>query len=114
MGILPQAHALVISQLTVLLYPAAITSGLIHVGQKYGGVRVSVWVTAVAMVVSVPAFHITRARLLLWWNKRKAARLGAVLPPMWNGKKMGNVDILGKLKESWSKGYLSTFTPRRV
>lgn len=107
MTIIPQAHALAISQLAVLFYPAAIANGLIRVGQRYGGIRVPVWATALAMLVSVPVFHIGRARVALWWNKRKAARLGATLPPMWVGKSIGNLDILATLKASWTTGYLS-------
>ena len=103
----PQAHILVFQQLCALLSPAVFTGLLLTAVRRYAGVSVPIPAIVLAAVVSIPCFIVGSAKFWLWRVKRKAARLGAVLPPMWTDKSIGNLDTMKMLVKSWRTGFLS-------
>lgn len=104
---LPQAYALVLSQLTKLFYPLALTYGLFYVLRTYAEFHVPLWAAIPAAVLSIPSYMIASANFCLWQAKRRAAQHGAVLPPFWLGNSIGSIDILTLLAKSWYGGFLS-------
>lgn len=106
-GLVPEAWLHVASQLSQLLYPAVLASlGFTALG-KSADVHVSSWLVAASSLASIVPFHIGRCYVRQWAIARKAARLGAALPPQWEGKKIGSLDILTALKAVWENGFLS-------
>ncbi|KAI9066435.1 cytochrome P450 monooxygenase pc-2 [Trametes sanguinea] len=57
--------------------------------------------------LSIPTLYILRIALHEWHVRRAAARIGAVLPPRWEGRSIGNLDILNHVMERFYNGYLS-------
>lgn len=107
---LTQAPALVVQQLILLLYPAALLIGFTYIVGNSVRYHVPTWITVIAAIISVPLVLASRIAFRRWSTKRRAARLGAVMPPSWNGKKIGNIDIGARLRRSWKNGYLSEIT----
>ena len=56
--------------------------------------------------LSVPAALAVSVAYRGWTRRRGAARLGAVLPPRWDGKRIGNIDLLNYSIERFHNGYL--------
>ncbi len=107
MSILPQAHVLILRQLTPLIYPTILVIASFSFLRRLLNVVVPTWIVVIAVLISMPSFTITRAQIVHWLNARRAARLGAVLPPRWNGKRIGNLDVLEVLRKINVDGYLS-------
>ncbi|OSC98998.1 cytochrome P450 monooxygenase pc-3 [Trametes coccinea BRFM310] len=61
----------------------------------------------VIALLSIPALYILRIVLHEWHVRRAAARIGAVLPPRWEGRSIGNMDILDHVMERFYKGYIT-------
>ncbi|EKM59239.1 uncharacterized protein PHACADRAFT_249541 [Phanerochaete carnosa HHB-10118-sp] len=103
---LSQAHALVLGQLVRLVAPAAAVGALLLTLRRLELAAAPVWAGA---LIAVPAFHVGRA----WWlyrrHARTAARLGATLPPCWEGRLPGGVDILQLMDYAYRKGFLSDY-----
>ncbi|KAI0751542.1 cytochrome P450 monooxygenase pc-2 [Daedaleopsis nitida] len=92
-------------QLGVTLLPAITTLVSARALQSLRGVELgTIWLVLVA-VLSVPAAYATRIFYREWSVKRRAARMGAVLPPSWDGKGIGNMDILKMSIEMFYRGY---------
>lgn len=104
-----QAVSLVLVMLVRLFYPAAVTSVLLSVLGRQVGFSLPTWFSVLLSIFSVPLVHATRIRLRSWQVARKAARLGAKLPPRVEGTKIANFDILSSFTESWENGYLSEY-----
>ncbi|PSR74971.1 hypothetical protein PHLCEN_2v9385 [Hermanssonia centrifuga] len=107
MSILPQAYVLILRQLTPLIYPTILVIASFSFLRRLLNVVVPTWIVVIAVLISMPSFMITRAQIFHWLNARRAARLGAVLPPRWNGKRIGNLDVLEVLRKINVDGYLS-------
>ncbi|EMD40964.1 hypothetical protein CERSUDRAFT_111537 [Gelatoporia subvermispora B] len=69
-------------------------------------VQLSMLLCSVIWILVLPLFYACRVWLKFRSHRRAAARLGAVLPPVLEGELPGNFDILTKLLESFSTGYL--------
>lgn len=107
MALLPEAHALVLQQAYLLLSPAVFITLFGMLLAKYTGADAPLWAIALGAVLSLPIVHRVKAMYNLWLDQQGAARIGAVLPPMWTGKKMANLDLLTMLMKAWHEGYLS-------
>ena len=107
---LPPGLPFFIRRLGVNVFPAVLvfvaaralhTLGLVDAPLALG------WVALVA-ALSVPAVYAGRIVYRDWSVKRRAARMGAVLPPSWEGKAFGNTDILKYAIEAFHRGYPGT------
>lgn len=107
MALLPEAHALVLQQVYVLLSPAVLITLFGVLLSKYTGVNVPLWAVALGAMLSLPILHRVKAMYSLWSDGKRGARIGAVLPPIWTGNKIASVDILNTLMKAWYEGYLS-------
>lgn len=70
-------------------------------------ITISTWIR-IAVIVLVLA--LTCASFITLEQRRvsrAAARLGAVLPPAWNGKRFGNLDVLHDIMHNFAHGYPS-------
>ena len=111
MAILSRAQSLALGQLARLLFPATLVLAGCLVADKTSVVKVPKWLMALAAVFSIPPYHVGGAWLRYWREGRKAARLGARLPPRWDGKLPGNGDVMMLVAESAATGFLSTRYP---
>lgn len=107
---LSPAHALVLGQLVRLVAPAAAAGALLLALRRLElAAAAPAWAGVLVALLTVPAFHVCRARWLYSRYARKAARLGATLPPRWEGRLPGSVDILKLMDYAFRKGFLSEF-----
>ena len=63
------------------------------------------WVLVSVSVLTVP---VVSAAQIIWKSFKDrwdAATLGASLPPVFNGKSIGNLDILAFMRQQWGIGY---------
>jgi hypothetical protein len=104
---LTQAHYLVFGQLCRLVAPAVAASALLLAIRHLQPIAAPAWIDALLALVAIPVYHVGRAYWQYWQNARKAARLGATLPPRWDGKLPGNWDVLQLVDQAYFKGYLS-------
>ncbi|GBE84577.1 cytochrome P450 monooxygenase pc-3 [Sparassis latifolia] len=63
------------------------------------------WIAVLAAVLSTPIIIVLNNWLRSWRIRRAAVRLGAVLPPRWDGKWIGNIDLLRKSMDAFLNGY---------
>lgn len=104
---LPQAHSLAFGQLFRLFAPAAVVSAALLFISREAIVPVPTWLVVLAAALSIPTYPIGCAKLQYWYNVRKAARQGAMMPPRWDGKMIGNWDLLQLLDQAYLRGFLS-------
>nr|AAX49400.1 cytochrome P450 monooxygenase pc-2 [Phanerodontia chrysosporium] len=94
-------------ELTYLLYPAVPTAAALLLLQRLGSVWLPTWTIVLLSLCSVPVAH----RILLWlkdWRAaRKAASMGAILPPRLKGRWPGSIDLLRQLTKTFETGFLS-------
>lgn len=111
---LSQAHSLVLGQLVRLFAPAVAAGALLLTLRRLELAAAPVWAGSLIALLAIPTFHIGRA----WWvqsrHARKAAYLGATLPPIWKGRLPGSVDVLQLVNHTFRKGFLSEFFFRFV
>ena len=74
--------------------------------QAYGVLYIPTVMLVVGAVLSIPLLVVARIVYAKYDLKRRAARLGAVLPPSRVGKSIGNIDILKHGIERWKNGYV--------
>lgn len=106
---LPEAQAvsLVVLQLIRFLFPLVVTSaGLVLLG-RLTDLELPTWAIATLACASIPAYTTAHVLMSAWRIERKAARLGAVVPPRLKGKKFGHIDLLFKLSKGFESDYLS-------
>lgn len=106
MAWLTHAQSLVVVQFCKLIYPAVLLSGALTVLNWRRVAVVPGWLIGSAAVVCIVPYHIAAARFRLWRTRRRAVSLGAILPPQYPGKSIGNKDVLDKLDEVYFHGYL--------
>lgn len=100
----PRLPFLLRRRFVVFILPAAlvcVAARLLQSWNVYFGV---VWV-ALAAVISIPTVFVARTVHWFWRSKRRAAKLGAVIPPTWEGKKWGNMDVVNYCIEKFNTGY---------
>ncbi|OSC98999.1 cytochrome P450 monooxygenase pc-2 [Trametes coccinea BRFM310] len=102
----PPGWPYLIGRLTVHLAPAVGVVLLARVLNAFLDVQASFLLIALAATLSVPAVYALRILYNEWRIRRKAASLGAILPPRWDGKSFGNMDLLNFFLEQFYKGYL--------
>lgn len=107
MARIPLTYALIVEQFCKLVYPAIVAAGTLLVLNRHSVVSVPGWLIGVLSAGCIVPFHIGMARLRLLADERKAATLGAILPPRYPGKAIGNWDVLGLLDDAYFNGYLS-------
>ncbi len=87
------------------LTPAAAVVAAARVLYSYNVVHIPTFLVALTSVLSIPLLRVVRVVYGRWSIKRRAARMGAVLPPSWDGEKFGNMDLVKIGMEGWRKGY---------
>lgn len=107
MGRIPLTYALILQQFCKLTYPAVILASTLIVLNRHTSISVPGWLVGLLALGCIVPFHISMARYRLWRDERKAASLGATLPPRYPGKSIGNMDVLGLLDDAYFNGYLS-------
>nr|BAL14713.1 cytochrom P450 [Phlebia brevispora] len=107
MALIPFTLSLVLEQFAKLIYPGVLLSVALIVLDRASVVHVPGWAIAVIVLTGIIPYHIAAARYRLWRDARKAASLGAILPPRWEGKAIGSRDLLKMLDHAWQHGYLS-------
>ncbi|TCD69853.1 hypothetical protein EIP91_005930 [Steccherinum ochraceum] len=65
------------------------------------------WATILLSIASLPAYVASRIWYRYWDQRRRAAAIGAAFPPGYNGVKLGNLDLLVKLRDGFQNGYLA-------
>lgn len=91
----------ILSQLT----PAATIVAAARVLHSFDVIHVPAFLVALTSVLSIPLVRVVRVLSRRWSIRRRAARMGAVLPPSWDGEKFGNLDLVKTAMEGWTKGY---------
>ena len=112
---LPPGLPFVARSLAVNLLPAVLVFALVRTLRTFGllDARFSQLWVVLAAVVSIPTAYAGRIMFSRWSVKRRAARMGAVLPPKREGKSLGNVDILTHSMEMFRRGYPGASIRRR-
>ncbi|KAI1789057.1 cytochrome P450 [Ganoderma leucocontextum] len=90
-----------LSQLT----PAATVVVAAYILRSRDVIPIPTFLVALTTVLSIPLLHVARIVYRKWSIKRRAARMGAVLPPRWDGESFGNMDLIKYSMEGWRKGY---------
>ena len=104
-GLIPTVKATVSN-----LLPAALVVATARILSARGLKIGTVWVTLVALL-SLPVVYIGRKVYRNWSFKRRAAAMGAVMPPTRVGKRIGNMDILQKSMDAFNNnGWLGMCT----
>lgn len=98
---------LVFLQVCSIAAPAVLISVFLLLLRECTVVLISNWLTALVAFLAIPVYHIGRAKVQYWLNERKAAKLGAALPPRWDGKLIGNWDNLMSANKALVEGFLS-------
>ena len=85
-------------------YPATVVAAA-YVLSRYGGWTIPAWAVCVAAIVTVPLVIGLAITIRCWLVYRAAERQGATLAPKWEGKWIGNLDVLKDLLHSFRTGY---------
>ena len=107
MARLTLAHKVAAAQLIRFVFPATLVVVGLLVTNRLSSLPK--WLITVTAVLSIPPYHICGAWIRYWRNARRAARMGAVLPPRWDGKLPGNWDVLDLVNRSVEEGFLSAY-----
>lgn len=75
---------------------------------RHTDVALPTWPVTLLTVASTPLTILVRVWYRQWKYQRAAARLGAIMPPRWVGKKLGNLDILKEMLQTMQSGYIGT------
>ena len=106
---LPEAQvvSLVAYLLIRLSTPPAASATILVLLTRFTNVKLPTWYIVLLSIASLPACLMVRVLYVSWHIERKAARLGATLPPRLKGLKFGNIDILATLSKGFETDYLS-------
>lgn len=74
--------------------------------QGYTGLSLPSWTTTVLYVVITPAYWFAKTKIRHWQVLRDAARHGAALAPVWNGKQIANLDVFNEFLFGIGDGFL--------
>ncbi|GJE84229.1 cytochrome P450 [Phanerochaete sordida] len=104
------AHTLAAGQFVRLIAPALAVWVFVAAARRSQHLGTApVWVDALVALIAIPAFHVGRAHWQYAHRRRKAARLGATLPPRWDGKLPANFDVLQLVDKAYREGFLSDY-----
>ncbi|OCH92180.1 cytochrome P450 [Obba rivulosa] len=78
-----------------------------HLLQRLAGIVLPTWLLVIAAVCSTPFMSAFRIWARHWKISREAKRMGAKLLPNWEGKSIGNFDILQTLMQDFRAGYVA-------
>ncbi|KAI0332391.1 cytochrome P450 monooxygenase pc-2 [Cubamyces sp. BRFM 1775] len=101
----PPGLPFVTHRLVVVLAPAVLAPLLSRLLQAFLQIELSYLTTILAAVLLVPTVYVSRIILHSWRIRRAAARIGAVLPPRWDGHSFGNLDLLRYILSRIQSGY---------
>lgn len=104
----PPGLPYVLQFLVARLTPLAAVVIAVRVAKAQGILNITTTSLAVAIVLGIPLLVVLRIFYTKLDLKRRAARLGAVIPPSREGKSFGNVDLLKYGIERWKNGYVGT------
>ncbi|KAI0934647.1 hypothetical protein AcV5_006422 [Taiwanofungus camphoratus] len=92
--------------LALSFYPLLIVASarLFH---RFAGLAIPVWLLPLLALASVAASTAATIALRERRVRRAAARLGAVLPPRWDGRAIGHVDLLRSMVHEYKNGYIA-------
>ena len=114
-SLIPQALSLASQQLAFFIYPSVLTSSILFALRRNASIPLAsylpTWAVVLSGLLSIPAFHIGRAKINDIVTARKAAKIGAQLPPRWKGTRIGSIDLLARMIESATNGFLSMSIP---
>lgn len=82
--------------------------------QQFAEISLPTWAIIIAAVCSVPLSSAFRIWSRYWRVSRDARRMGATLPPSWEGKSIGNFDLLQALMQDFKSGYVGEWMPQAV
>lgn len=91
-----------------LLKPAATVVVAARALHACDVVHIPTFLAVLATVLSIPLLQVARFAYGRWSIKRRATRMGAVLPPSWEGERFGNMDLIKLSVEGFTKGYPGT------
>ena len=109
---LPPGVPLIIRAFSVNILPVAVVVLASRFLRTHIDIKIPTFLVVLIALLSIPAFHAARIVHRSWSIKRRAACMGAVLPPVWEGKSFGNLDILKNGLEMIRRGYPGR--PRRI
>ncbi|KAH9914218.1 cytochrome P450 [Fomitopsis serialis] len=95
-----------ISGLWPLLLPPVVLSVLAHVAKDQTGFALPTPVVVVLCILSIPATFVTVNFIVMRAQMQRAAKFGSALPPQWEGKWIGNLDVLIRFLKAWKEGYI--------
>lgn len=87
------------------LTPAAVPVVVARVLHSWDVIHIPIFIVTLTAVLSIPLLRAVRVIYGRWSIRQRAACMGAVLPPSWDGKKFGNMDLVNISMEGWRKGY---------
>ncbi|KAM5531928.1 hypothetical protein V8D89_014398 [Ganoderma adspersum] len=102
---LPPGLPLVLWWFLSQLSPAATVVLAARILHSYNVLHIPAVLVGLIAVLSIPLWYAVRIVYRKWSIKRRAARMGAVLPPSWEGESFGNMDLFKESMERWTKGY---------
>lgn len=102
---LPPGLPFVLRKTAINILPAVSLLAIAHVLRTFSDVDIPILFVMLVAIASIPAAYAARIAYVNWSIPRRAAKMGAVLPPRWDGKSFGNVDILKHSMERFFKGY---------
>ncbi|EKM59240.1 uncharacterized protein PHACADRAFT_249546 [Phanerochaete carnosa HHB-10118-sp] len=98
---------MILHELGIIFKPSLVTAFTLVILRRYADVCIPTWAIFGLTLLSLPVMH----GLTVWWNNwciaRKAAQMGAVLPPRIQGRWPGGIDLLMKLTRQAETGFLS-------
>ena len=81
---------------TVLFLPPSILTACLHVSARMGVGELTGRIKTLSLVLITPLFWYLKN----WWDQRtakvQARRHGAYLVPVFKGKSLGNIDVMGR------------------
>ena len=90
--------------LTVGKYPVLVAS-IAYVLNHYAGWDIPAWTVCFGALGIVPLVVFAAVRIKYWQIFSAAARRDAIIAPKWEGKWLGNLDVLYSVLESFRHGY---------
>ncbi|KAI0663220.1 cytochrome P450 monooxygenase pc-3 [Cubamyces menziesii] len=104
-GKVPPGLPFLARRLVVGLAPAIVVSLLSRLLQVFLCIELPSFIIILVAVLAAPLFYVLRISLRNWRIRRAAARLGAVLPPRWDGQSFANLDLLQQILSRIATGY---------
>ncbi|KAH9950984.1 cytochrome P450 [Amylocystis lapponica] len=111
---LPPGVSFILRIFLLLSIPSICASVAAKFAARYLDIVVPPWLAIFTSFVVIPLcviLHKTRNNLQM---RREAERLGAILPPRWNGKWFANVDLIPALMNAFVNGYPGDFLGENV